>query len=129
MYINVEKNKSQIKFFINQLKKIDDSRFRIINRNIEKEKDPYKFLSKLEYDIDDMIYEIKMLNYYDYLRCQIDSKNEFLLMYSFIKVIKKYIVFIKLSLVERENEIVYVISFHEALKDELNARPFKEEKR
>lgn len=50
-------------------------------------------------------------------------------MYSFIKVIKKYIVFIKLSLVERENEIVYVISFHEALKDELNARPFKEEKR
>ena len=76
-----------------------------------------------------MIYEIKMLNYYDYLRCQIDSKNEFLLMYSFIKVIKKYIVFIKLSLVERENEIVYVISFHEALKDELNDRPFKEEKR
>lgn len=77
MYINVEKNKSQIKFFINQLKKIDDSRFRIINRNIEKEKDLYKFLSKLEYDIDDMIYEIKMLNYYDYLRCQIDSKMNF----------------------------------------------------
>ena len=39
-----------------------------------------------------------------------------------------FIVFIKLSIVEKDHEIVYVISFHEPNKDELMNRPYKEEK-
>lgn len=49
-------------------------------------------------------------------------------MYSFIKVIKEYIVFIKLSIIEKDDELVYVIFFHEAIKAELMNRPYKEEK-
>ena len=43
----------------------------------------------------------------------------------FIKTIKEYIAYIKLSIVEENNQIAYVISFHEALKNELNERPFR----
>ena len=48
-------------------------------------------------------------------------------MYSFIKEIKNYIVYIKLSIKEVEKVIVYVISFHEATSNDLNERPYKEE--
>ena len=85
-------------------------------------------MNKLEYNVDDMIDEIKKLSYKDYIRCQIDKENSFLFMYCFIKKIKEYIVFIKLSVVEKDNEFVYIISFHEAIKDELMNRPYKEEK-
>ena len=47
---------------------------------------------------------------------------------SIILVKKGFVVFIKLSIVEKDHEIVYVISFHEADKDELMNRPYKEEK-
>ena len=128
MNMEVIKTKTQINDFLSSIKSADSNNFIIINRNIEKPKNPFTFIHKLEYDIIDMINEIKNLTYKDYLRCQIDSKNDFFLMYCFIKVIKQYIVYIKLSIVENVNENIYVISFHEAEKDELNERPYKEEK-
>lgn len=82
---------------------------------------------KLDFDVDDMIEEIRKLEVQDYLRCQIDSKNHYFLMFSFIKKIKEYVVFIKLSIIEKETGIVCVISFHEALINELSSKPFKEE--
>lgn len=128
MITNVNKNKKEIKSFLDHINAVDNNDFRIINRKVEKEKNPWDFLNKLEYNVDDMINEIKKLSYQDYLRCQIDTENNFLFMYCFIKIIKEYIVFIKLSIVEKDREIVYVISFHEAYKDELMERPYKEGK-
>ncbi len=72
-----------------------------------------------------MIEEIKQLTISDFLRCQIDSKNKFGFMYSFIKKIYNISVFIKLSIVEKNGKKAYVISFHEAEKDEFSACPFK----
>ncbi len=65
MITEVKKNKTEIKSFLEEVKKVNNRDFRIIRRKIEKEKD---------------------------------------------------------------HEIVYVISFHEADKDELMNRPYKEEK-
>jgi hypothetical protein len=128
MITEVKKNKTEIKSFLEEVKKVNNRDFRIIRRKIEKEKNPWDFMNKLEYNVDDMINEIKKLSYQDYLRCQIDTENIFIFMYCFIKIIKGFIVFIKLSIVEKDHEIVYVISFHEANKDELMNRPYKEEK-
>lgn len=121
----VIKTKKQVKEFLDEIKKVDMSQFHIIQRFKEPEKDPYRFMLKLEYDLGDTIEEIYNLTYEDYLRCQIDDKNNFGFMYNFIKVIKEYIVYIKLSIVEEDNEVVYVISFHEAEINELHKRPFR----
>ena len=112
--------------FYLQLKTQINPFFIVIARHDEF-KNPHQFLLKLDYDVDDLIEEIKSLTYKDYLKCQIDSKNKFLFMYSFIKKIKNYIVYIKLSIKEVGKVIVYVISFHEATSNDLNERPYKEE--
>lgn len=83
-------------------------------------------MHKIEYDVEDMIKEIKQLTYKDYLRCQIDSKYDYLFMFCFLKKIKNFLVFIKLSIIEKSDKIACVISFHEAEKDELYKRPFEE---
>lgn len=48
-------------------------------------------------------------------------------MYFFIKTIQDIIVYIKLSIVNNNDTIVYIISFHKAQYDELILRPFKED--
>lgn len=120
----VLKKKKEVEEFLNEIKKIDNKRFRFLPR-LDNNKNPFAFISKIDYDLDDVIEEVKSLTSQDFLRCQIDTKNKFLLMYSFIKVIKNYIVYIKLSVVERENNYGYIISFHEAEKDELESRPYR----
>lgn len=121
----VKKSKKEVKDFLDNIRQIDKDSFHFIRRNNEPHKDPYLFMSKLEYDVDDVIEIIYNLTCDDYLRCEIDGKNKFLFMYHFIKTIKEYIAYIKLSIVEKNNQIAYVISFHEALKNELNERPFR----
>lgn len=128
MESEVKKNIKDVNKFLKEIKEIDNKFFIILSRKIECEKNPFDFLGKLEYDINDLINEVKNLTYKDYLRCQIDTKNKFKFMYSFIKMINKYIVYIKLSIMERNDKYVYVISFHEALKDEMDLRPYKEGK-
>lgn len=121
------KTKKEIIEFLDNVKNIDNNNFRLIERNVEKDKHPYKLLNILEYDFTDLIIFIKSLTYQDYLRCQIDSKNSFLFMYCFIKTIQDIIVYIKLSIVNNNDTIVYIISFHKAQYDELILRPFKED--
>ena len=87
MYNNVRKTKKEVKNFIDKISSIDNKNFHIINRYREPDKDPGNILSKLEYDYYDLIKEAKSLDVSDFLRCIIDTKNEFFLMYCFIKII------------------------------------------
>lgn len=126
MYLLTNKTKNDIIHFLNEVKEVTNSNFIFLQRN-ELNKDPNYFIGKIEYDLIDVIEEIKKLTYKDYLKCQIDSINGFLFMYVFIKTIKKYVVYIKLSIVKKNDKKVYVISFHEAVFNELNHRPFKDD--
>lgn len=81
------KSKKEVNEFLFAIKNTDKSNFIVLTRRDEL-KNPHQFLLKLDYDVDDLINEIKSLTYKDYLNCQIDSKNKFLFMYSFIKEIK-----------------------------------------
>lgn len=117
--------KHEVTSFINEINKINRKNFIVLRRYNESDKDPYVLLKKLDYDISDLIDEINNLKVEDFLECQLDSKNKFLFMYTFIKMIKEYVVYIKLSIVQKNNNNVYVISFHEAEKNQLSDRPFK----
>ena len=118
-------SKNEVNQFLKEVKKIKRENIRVIKRIKEMDKDPNVLLEKLEYDVNDMIEEIKKLTIQDFIRCQIDSKNKFMFMYSLIKNIKEIIVFIKLSIVKRNDEILYVISFHKAKINELQKRPYR----
>ena len=96
MFTEITKNKAEIKSFLEEVKKVNNRDFRIIRRKIEKEKNPWDFMNRLEYNVDDMINEIKKLSYQDYLRCQIDTENIFIFMYCFIKIIKGVYCFYKI---------------------------------
>ena len=121
----IKSSKKEVNNFLLEINLIKNDDFIILSRKQEPHKDPNKLLGILEYDIDDMINEIKNLTVKDFLRCQIDSKNKFSFMYIFIKKIYNISVFIKLSIVEKNGKKAYVISFHEAEKDEFSACPFK----
>lgn len=123
---DVNKNKKDVREFLSRVKNIDEESIILLNRS--NNKGPDNFLVHIGYDYKDLINEVRNLKTCDYLRCQIDTKNEFYLMYSFLKIIKKYIVYIKLSVVEKKNDVLFIISFHKAEKDELSLRPFKEDK-
>lgn len=113
---NVKVTKKEVLEFLNKIKVMTDDKFHIIKRLKEPHKDPFIILNKMGYDVSDLIDEVKKLTVEDYLRCQIDSKNKFQFMYCFIKMIQKYLIFIKLSIVEDNGEFTYIISFHEAEK-------------
>ena len=121
----VKSSRKEVNAFLNEIKTVNVDDFIILPRKQEPHKDPNILLSKLEYDFYDMIEEIKNLTVKDFLRCQIDSKNKFGFMYVFIKKIYNISVFIKLSIVENNSKKAYVISFHEASKNEFDACPFK----
>lgn len=121
---SVFKKSKEINELLEKIRNIDNNHFRFFYRKDEL-KNPYNFFHELEYDLTDAINEVKKLTVKDYLRCLIDSENRFMFMYCFVKKIKEYIVFIKLSLIEKDNKIVYIISFHKAEKDELDKRPYK----
>ena len=96
MITEVKKNKTEIKCFLEEVKKVNNRDFRIIRRKIEKEKNPWDFMNKLEYNVDDMINEIKNLSYQDYLRCQIDTKKYFYIYVLFYKNNKRVYSFYKI---------------------------------
>ena len=121
----VKSSKKEVIDFLSEINSINADDFIILPRTKESHKDPHVLLGKLEYDIYDMIEEIKHLTISDFLRCQIDSKNKFGFMYSFIKKIYNISVFIKLAIVEENSKKSYVISFHEAEKDEFESCPYK----
>lgn len=120
----VQVKRKEVYEFLKSIKVIENKNFHIIKR-LNDEKNPDILLGKLGIDYNDLINEIKKLTIADFLRCQLDSKNKFLFMYIFLKNIQNILVFIKLSIIQQNDEKVYVISFHEAEFNELDKRPYK----
>lgn len=121
----VNVRKKEVEEFLREVKNTKNEDFLFLNRFKEKEKDPYILLGKLGLNKNDLIEEIKKLEVNDFLRCQIDSKNKFLFMYNFIKIIDGIIVYIKLSILDTSYlKKVYIISYHEATINELKMKPY-----
>lgn len=64
----------------------------------------------LNYDIDDIINEISLLEYEDYYETILDVVGDNLLLYVFKKVIKDYEIYIKITL--KNDKIIICFSFH-----------------
>ena len=115
----IELSKKDVLDILDIVKNKNKRLFRFLPRDLENDKNPRDYMTKIGIDYDDAIKIIKNLEFDNFYECILDIKNNFKYLYVFKKYIGDSKTYIKIAfLYDIKYDCVYVVSFHEDILEE-----------